>query len=223
MKRIAAYTTPRPDVCALVPDTANVILDLGCSDGSLGESLKYQKPGRRVCGIECSASLANTATKRLDQIIVSDLNHLDCFAQIRNEKFDCIIAADILEHLVSPDKLLMVLPALLTENGTLVVSIPNIRHHSAFYSIYVCGSFPRRDRGIFDSTHLHWFTLNDIRQLLRSVGFLIEAETYMLRVGDKGGGIVNKVVQKLLGPFASFAPLREFMTYQIVLRARLAQ
>lgn len=220
MDRIAAYTTTRPDVCALVPDTAKVILDLGCSDGSLGESLKQHVPNRRVCGIEYSDHLAKTAADRLDKVIVGDLNHPECLAQFKGESFDCVIAADVLEHLVAPEKLLQRIPDLLAEGGTLVISMPNIRHHSALFSIYVSGNFPRRERGIFDSTHLRWFTLKNARELLQSAGFSVEAENYTLRIGDRGGGKINKAMQRYLGPFASFAPLREFMAYQYVIQAK---
>jgi len=35
-QKIAAYTTPRADVAALVPADAISIRDVGCSNGSLG-------------------------------------------------------------------------------------------------------------------------------------------------------------------------------------------
>jgi hypothetical protein len=130
------------------------------------------------------------------------------------------VAADVLEHLISPEKLLVQILGLLTDGGMLIISMPNIRHHSALFSIYVSGSFPRREHGIFDNTHLRWFTLKDARQLLRSTGYNIVVERYTLRIGDQGGGMINKAVQRYLGPFASFAPLREFMTYQYVIQAK---
>lgn len=207
-------------MCALVPSTALLILDLGCSDGSLGEALKRSRAGCRVYGVEYSTNLAGAAQSRLDKVVVADLNRPDCLAAFSCDVFDCIVAADVLEHLVAPDRLLEKLHALMTEDARLVVSMPNIRHHSALLSIFVAGSFPRRERGIFDGTHLRWFTLNDARQLLKTAGFIVEAESYTLRVGDQGGGLVNRIVQRFLSPFAAFAPLREFMTYQFVLRAR---
>lgn len=220
MNRLAAYTTPRLDVCALVPENAITILDLGCSDGSLGLALKQQVPNRRVFGVEHTESLAKKASERLDKVIIGDLNNPKCLEQFGTKTFDCIVAADILEHLIEPENFLGYLPDLLINGGSLVVSMPNIRHHSALFSIFIRGTFPRRERGIFDSTHLHWFTLKDAHCLLQSAGFHVEEENYTLRIGDQGGGIINKIAQKYLGPFAKFAPIREFMTYQYVLRAR---
>jgi hypothetical protein len=55
--------------------------------------------------------------------------------------------------------LLRLLRPLLSPSACLIVSLPNIRHISALYSIFFSGSFPRRQRGIFDDTHWRWFTL----------------------------------------------------------------
>ncbi|WP_126445756.1 MULTISPECIES: class I SAM-dependent methyltransferase [Sulfuricystis] len=219
MDRLQAYTTSRPDICAMVPENALLILDLGCSDGSLGAALKQMGKNRRVYGIELSSELACIAESRLDMVIVEDLNHENCLAKFADERFDCVVAADVLEHLVAPERLLAQITNIMADNATLIVSLPNIRHHSAFTSIYLAGRFPRRDRGIFDYNHLRWFTLKDARYLLQSAGFTIEAEHYTLRVGDKGSGLINKIALRTLSPIASFAPVREFMTYQFVLRA----
>jgi hypothetical protein len=99
------------------------------------------------------------------------------------------------------------------------VSLPNIRHVSALYSIFVCGTFPRRERGIFDRTHLRWFTLSDAKRLLAAADLAVEEVSYSLRVGDRGDGIVNKVARKLLEPIQTFGPVREFLTYQSCIRA----
>jgi len=220
MDRITAYTTHRPDVCLLVPNRARFILDLGCSDGSLGEALKSAQAEREVCGVEFSEDLANRASVKLNQVIVADLNDASCLNVFSHRKFDCIIAADILEHLLNPINLLKQLHPLLADDAVLIVSLPNIRHHSAFYSIFVQGTFPRRNRGLFDDTHLHWFTLRDSRNLLQSAGYALDHVHSTLRVGDKGGGRLNKLVSRLLNPISGFTPIREFMTYQYVLRAR---
>lgn len=207
----------------MVPSSARTILDLGCSDGSLGAALKALVVDRKVWGIELSADLAARACNKLDQIKCGDLSAHETLNHLNGQSFDCIIAADVLEHLTAPEKLLKGLTRFLQPNGYLIVSLPNIRHHSALWSIYGKGTFPRRDRGIFDCTHLRWFTLRDARELMHQSGFMVEAESYSLRVGDKGGGIINKIADRLLSPIDRLAPIREFMTYQFVIRARLVK
>ena len=47
-QKIAAYTTDRLDIFELVPHESLSILDVGCSNGSLGWSLKVAQPNRVI-------------------------------------------------------------------------------------------------------------------------------------------------------------------------------
>jgi methionine biosynthesis protein MetW len=220
--RHAAYTGVRQDIYELVPESAMNVLDLGCADGSLGRALKDQVPGRRVCGVEFSSTLAETATTRLDTVIRGDLNLADTLSELRGQRFDCAICADVLEHLRHPEELLRNLRLCLAPEADLIVSLPNIRHVSAFVSIFLRGSFPRRQRGIFDDTHWRWFTIRDGRRLLTEAGFAVQQANFMLRWGDQGGGKANKLLIRALGPAAPYLPpVREFLSYQFVMRASM--
>ena len=53
-----AFSAPRPDVFAMVPPAARHILDIGCSNGARGRSLKTAQAGRSVCGIEFDTAFA---------------------------------------------------------------------------------------------------------------------------------------------------------------------
>lgn len=217
--RDIAYTTERSDVFEMVPPTAMSILDVGCSNGALGASLRAALPGRQVFGVERDATFVAEAANRLDQVIQADVNEFEWAKNFPEAKFDCVIFSDVLEHLIDPQKHLVEAQRCLLPGGSIVISLPNIRHVSSLYSIFLCGTFPRRDRGIFDRTHLHWFTLRDAKEFLADVGMVVEAANYNLRVGDKGGGILNKIAGRLLGPIKGFAPIREFLSYQFCLRA----
>lgn len=216
--REQAYTTVRPDVFDLVPATAMHILDVGCSNGALGEGLRRAVPGRRVTGIEYDAAFCEQARARLDEVHHADVNHLDWPRTFAANSFDCLIFADVLEHLIDPWERLASACHSLRPGGSVVVSVPNIRHVSALYSIFVHGSFPRRSRGIFDATHLRWFTLRDADALLTGVGLKVQARDYSLRVRDRGDGRLNRIARKLLTPVQGFYPVREFFTYQVCLR-----
>ncbi len=98
--RAGAYENPRPEVQQLVPRTARRILDLGCSSGALGAALKARQ-GAEVVGVELDSAYAADAARRLDRVIVGDLATIDLGAQELGT-FDCLIAADVLEHLTDP-------------------------------------------------------------------------------------------------------------------------
>lgn len=219
IERDAAYTTQRQDVVSMVPAAARDILDVGCSNGALGRSLLAMEPGRRVCGIEADAGFAADAACHLEQVVHADLNCLDWNSALAERRFDCIIFADVLEHLVDPQRCLHQARAHLAPGGCIVVSLPNIRHLSALGAIYLGGRFPRRQRGIFDATHLRWFTIGDAHALLADSGLTVSSMGLALRWGDRGGGRINRLLNRLPLPLQHWGPVREFLTYQVCLCA----
>lgn len=221
LTRNDAYNTPRPDVFELVPPSALRVLDVGCSRGELGASLKRANRDREVIGIEMNQDYCTTAVGQLDSAICADLNSFDWDTLSKQVAFDCIIFADVLEHLADPLRHLKGAASCLSSNGTVVLSLPNIRHISAFYSIFLCGTFPQRERGLFDSTHVHWFTYRDAVKLLESAGYIIDSQSFNIRVRDRGNGKLNKIARYLLEPIANWGPVHEVLAYQFCLRARL--
>lgn len=217
-----AYTSARPDICALVPPRVRRVLDVGCSNGEVGLSLMRQIPDCEVDGIERDENLAREAARRLHAVACADVEHFDWAAWNPGRPYDCIIFADVLEHLCDPLRALDQARRRLADGGCIVVSVPNIRHLSALISIYAKGRFPRRPRGLFDRTHLRWFTLEDTDRMLAEAGFRREQRILSLRWGDQGGGHMNRLLNRLPPAAQELAPLREFLTYQVTLRARPA-
>lgn len=217
--RELAYTSPRPDVFEMVPPRVMSVLDVGCSDGSLGASLRRARAGRQVRGVEGDGEFVARSAQQLDAVVQADLNAFDWAAAFPGIEFDCMIFADVLEHLLYPSTQLANARARLQPGGYLVISLPNIRHISALYSLFIRGTFPQRDRGIFDRTHLRWFTIADARRMIEEAGFGIEAISYSLRVRDRGDGMLNKVARRLFDPVAALAPVHQFLGYQFCIRA----
>jgi 2-polyprenyl-3-methyl-5-hydroxy-6-metoxy-1,4-benzoquinol methylase len=206
-------------VFAMVPLDSQYVMDVGCSTGALGLSLKSAKPDRQVCGIEFDRSFASEAANCLDKVFHADLNQFNWQQALDGRTFDCIIFADVLEHLIEPQLCLKQARQHLRPGGCVVVSLPNVRHLSALRAIYVQGCFPQRDRGIFDKTHLRWFTIADAHRILADCGFNVSLMTLALRWGDLGGGRMNRLLNRLPGAVRNWAPVREFLTYQMCLRA----
>lgn len=213
-----AYTTPRADIVSMVPTSSKRLLDVGCSNGALGASLKRRMPGLDVVGIEMDSAFASEARTHLDEVLCADLNGFD-WAQLSDQTFHCIVFADVLEHLWDPQRHLLCAKRLLAPGGSFVIGLPNIRHVSSFASIFVRGTFPRRDRGIFDRTHVHWFTSRDAIRLIDSAGMHVVDTAHTLRLADRGGGIANRYLNRLPRWIKSRSVVREFFTYQFCFRA----
>jgi 2-polyprenyl-3-methyl-5-hydroxy-6-metoxy-1,4-benzoquinol methylase len=107
----------RPEVVALVPETARWVLDIGCGAGRLGEAIKQRQPAT-VSGIEFDPRAAVAARRRLDQVWAGDVEQLDL--KIPPGSFDAIVCADVLEHLREPERLLKQAREWLSPDGCLV-------------------------------------------------------------------------------------------------------
>ena len=176
--RAHAYENARPEVQALVPLGARRILDLGCASGALGAALKARQ-SCEVVGVESDPAYARDAAERLDRVEVGDLNLFEADLG----RFDCLIAADVLEHLVDPWSVLTRWAAALEPGARAVISLPNARHWELLREVAVRGTFPRRPAGIFDATHLRWFTLADVYGLCDAAGLTLEQVVRVPRPG----------------------------------------
>jgi len=159
----------RQDLFALIPTSAKRILDLGCGTGELGKALK-QRQKCHVTGIELNKEAAQEAGKVLDHTIIDNLNRFD--PAFLNDKFDCIILGDILEHLVSPWSILKKFAPALTDDGRIIASIPNIAHPWIISQLQK-GLFRYELSGLLDITHLRFFTKTTIGQLFYRAGLKI--------------------------------------------------
>ncbi|MDI6825972.1 MAG: class I SAM-dependent methyltransferase [Candidatus Aenigmarchaeota archaeon] len=120
-----------------------LILDIGCGCGLLTLILSEKW---NVIGINVNKDRLNIARK----IVKIDFK----------EKFDLILALDILEHLKYPNKSLKKIHNHLKSNGLLIVSIPN---KSSFWE--VLNLFLKLEE------HKHYWKPNEFKILLQKYGF----------------------------------------------------
>jgi len=159
----------RQEIIALVPTNASKILDLGCGTGALGKALK-QRQECLVDGIEISREAAEVAEKNLDRVFVDNLNRYD--PAFLKQQYDCLIFADILEHLISPWLVLKKFTAVLSDGGVVIASIPNVAHPWIISQLQK-GLFRYERAGLLDATHLRFFTKTTIFQLFVKAGLKI--------------------------------------------------
>jgi 2-polyprenyl-3-methyl-5-hydroxy-6-metoxy-1,4-benzoquinol methylase len=201
------YDNERREVAMLVPPDARRILDVGCGRGMLGTVLKELVPGRHVTGIEVAPAVARDAARILDRVITGDIQTLDPAALA--DTFDCIVCADVLEHLLDPVLALRRLHEHLAPSGLLVCSIPNIRHYTAIMRLVQRG-WVYDEFGLFDRTHLRFFSRQSMIDLLTDAGFSVVSATPRIVASRK---------LRALNAIAGGA-LDEFLALQYLLTAR---
>ena len=205
------YSGHRPDIIAAIshPNIASV-LDVGCGEGGIGLQLKAELPDVQVYGVEGDPSLLARAEKTLDTCWAADLDDPECFDPLRDKKFDVIIFADVLEHLKSPEKVLANALSLLDRKGQIIICLPNVRHWSTFYHLFIKGIWPANDRGIFDKTHLHFFTRRNILDLIRDAGLKVVQEKRNVRLIEPWSWT------NIPGKLMDWWPFRAFFTFQYI-------
>jgi 2-polyprenyl-3-methyl-5-hydroxy-6-metoxy-1,4-benzoquinol methylase len=145
------------------------VLELGPAAGHVTRALVRQ--GCTVTGIEIDPEAAAGIAGVAD-CIVGDLSDPSVIAKAGEErKFDVVLAGDVLEHLADPLSTLSACRDVLLPGGFIVISLPNVAHADVALSL-MRGKFAYRDNGLLDRTHLRFFTVASIGDLLTHAGFL---------------------------------------------------
>ena len=148
----------------------SVCLDVGCSSGNLGAALIAHKDCR-VHGIDVNLdALAQATQKGYEQVYALDLiREPGGLGMVPDLNFDCIICADVLEHLVNPELILPILANKLRPGGLMIVSLPNVAFGLNRLHLLL-GNWNYREYGIMDKTHLRFYTIQSGIRLVKESG-----------------------------------------------------
>ncbi len=194
----------RTDVLQYVPSSAKSVLSIGCGYGKTEKVLVDR--GVHVTGIEPSTEAAPIASSNGLSIIQKGA--LEGLQELKGKEFDCIILSDVLEHLSDPKAVLKLCSDLISTGATIVISVPNFRHYSVFYHLFIRGSVPNRDAGIFDNTHLQITTMKRMEEWIEFANAQTVHKEY------KFSGRLETFLSKV-----TFGFLNEFLAPQVILSA----
>lgn len=148
------------------------ILEFGSASGRLTKYLKEEK-SCKVSIVEIDEEAAKSAVRFAEDYVVGDIMEYEWLEKFSGQSFDYILFADVLEHLQRPDEVLMYAKGLLSDQGKLLVSLPNIAYNGVLVSLYH-NVFKYRRTGILDQTHLHFWTVQEAVALFQSCGYGVE-------------------------------------------------
>lgn len=156
--------------------TGQAVLDAGC--GFATTTARIQTLGNDVTGIDSSPEIAAIASERLGRVITTDLEDFDAIdRQLGEKRFDVIIFADVLEHLVWPVSTLRRYLTWLKDGGTVMISLPNVGLWSVRFA-HLFGRWEYDETGVLDRTHLRFFTRKSARWLMSEAGLEPVRTTY---------------------------------------------
>ena len=166
------YRDPRQVLAQLIEAGPNRVLDVGCGEGRTGAALKASGRAAEVVGVEKNSVIAAIAQSHIDRVICADIEGLELpFAPGR---FDYIVLADVLEHLVNPWTVVERLAELLREGGHIIASVPNVRHWRVVLPLILRGRWRYGPDGVLDDTHLRFFTRKSIVELFASSDLVLK-------------------------------------------------
>lgn len=164
------------------------ILDLGCSDLAIGAWIKQNKdlPITRIDGIDLDGRMVKAAKERaIEHGIEGEYkvgNALEAATLFPDEKYDAVVAYELIEHAPDPDALLKVCEEMLTPEGRIYISTPD--------GTFGTGNNPH---------HLRVFTTSTLYDLLRTHGKVHDAIA-----GDDGVAVIAYTPQPKKGKIAIY-------------------
>ena len=173
MKNTAMHEQPNLALLGLVPPGLARVVEVGCSSGALAVAFLGSNPGCEYIGIEVEPEYAAAAEEHCTEVVVADIEKMDDHAFEILFPTDCWIFGDVLEHLYDPWRVLRRIRASMPQSGSVVACIPNAQHWS-FQARLNAGRLRYEDAGLFDRTHIRWFTRATIVELFETSGYAIE-------------------------------------------------
>ncbi len=164
------------------------VLELGCATGYVSRLLQQQ--GCAVTGIELDPDAAREAEQYCERVIVGDVQNPEVIRRAGTD-FQAILCGDILEHLPDPWQVLKTLRKILTTDGFVLVSMPNVAYWKMRWDL-VRGRFEYQDFGLLDRTHLRFFSYHTFRKLAQDSGYRI-TQVVMNDVGFPGSDLFRRI------------------------------
>lgn len=209
------YANVRKDIVSVLPINANKILEIGAGGGYTLDFIKRNNTSVEVTGIELF-DMPHTLQKSetIDRFIIADVEKDLETLDLAKEYFDTIICGDVLEHLTDPWKVIDVLSSYLKTDGTIIISVPNIREITVLFKIFFQGDFRYNAQGgILDKTHLRFFCKKNALEMLSTDRLMISK--YYSNID-----LVKMSAKKKIFNWLTLGLFKDFLTVQHIVIAK---
>lgn len=159
------------------------VLELGSGPGSITRLLKDNQC--RITALELDGDAIKIVSEFCEEVYPCDLNDPQWPEKLSvSNKFEVIVAGDVLEHLYDPWATLGKLEPLLAENGYIVLSLPHASHN-AIVACLLAGDFDYQPWGLLDKTHIRFFGIHNIQRLFNDAGFKIVEADFVVKAPEQ--------------------------------------
>lgn len=166
----------------MIPDNSRV-LEIGCATGFMSEYLGREKNCEVVC-LETDAEAAEIAREKCHLLYRGSIDQKSAQDEIDNHvkrsgKFDVVFMSQVIEHIAGPEPVLVKIRDWIEPDGILVISTCNVAHWQCRLRL-LAGKWDYEESGIFDKTHLRFFTVHSFRKILEKCGYAIIEEGHSI-------------------------------------------
>lgn len=156
------------------------VLEIGAGPGSILHVLKDLNHCD-ITALEVFPDYVEKLKEFCPNVISADLNDPHWNKKFSEEqKFDVVVAADVLEHLYDPLSCLKNMTTLLNDNGSIVISLPHVGH-AVIAGCLRDGDFQYGEWGLLDRTHIRFFGIKNIQQLVEDANLKIVDVRFVVR------------------------------------------
>lgn len=150
------------------------MLEIGCYTANL---LRFLPPFVEYFGIDIDENALEIARQRGAKTMKLDLDNEEIPLK---QKFDVIIATEILEHLRDPEKLILEIKCLAEKGGVILISLPN--ECTIYHRLKVLFGKGIDGTGFAPCYHLHFPTLKQDSEFMEK-HFEIVKKSYWVHLG----------------------------------------
>ena len=168
------------EICKKYNVKTNTLVDVGAGFGTFCEEIKKKNIFKKIIAIEPTPYLAETCRGKNLEVIEKPIEKVKI-----DNKVDVVTSFETVEHLYSPKEFLLGCKKILSENGLIVITCPNVKGFDILTLKELSGSV--------DSEHLNHFNPNSLSKLLSNCGFEVIEK---LTPGKLDAELVRKSVLK---------------------------
>jgi len=160
------YQNYRSEMQPLLPENYSRVLEIGCGEGYFRNNLSLD---HEYWGVEPTPEIAQRAKERLDKVLIGTYDEVA--NHIPSAYFDLVICNDVIEHMTDHDQFLQAIKSKMKPGGSLVASIPNVRHILNLFEVLVKKDWQYKNAGILDRTHFRFFTKKSLQRIIVDNGY----------------------------------------------------
>jgi 2-polyprenyl-3-methyl-5-hydroxy-6-metoxy-1,4-benzoquinol methylase len=195
-------------------------MDIGCGTGITAKWLMDHYHCEAL-GVEVDSASAEQASQCLTRCYCESASVDGQYITENQGSIDLLLALDVLEHIEDPWGRLSRFRQLLSTQGAVIASIPNVRNMKVILPLVFKGEWRYTNAGILDRSHLRFFTKSSIERMFLDAGYEIDE---IVATGPTRWKQIKSVAGYLvyIANLALFGQLEQFIAHQYLIKAKIA-